>query len=289
MKKIKYFSLLSIIVLTLFTTGCKQDDMEDIDIAVTNYPNEYIVEKLYGSHANIESIYPDGVTISNYKVTNKQKKDYSKKGLFVYNGLVEQERSLAVDLLDLNSNLKIIDTAYVLEEEYSSEELWLFPSSLLMMAKNVQMGLNEYVTNTYLKKEINSKYESLKVNLSELDADYRVAVNDTKDKTIVVNESNLKYLEKFGLTVIVLDDEASDKTIDEVKDLIDNGNISYIYNFNGDSLSDNSKNILDEYENVKEVKLHRIDNLTDKEREDKKDYMDLMNDNLTLLKQELYQ
>ena len=289
MKKIKYFSLLSIIVLTLFTTGCKQDDMEDIDIAVTNYPNEYIVEKLYGSHANIESIYPDGVTISNYKVTNKQKKDYSKKGLFVYNGLVEQERSLAVDLLDLNSNLKIIDTAYVLEEEYSSEELWLFPSSLLMMAKNVQMGLNEYVTNTYLKKEINSKYESLKVNLSELDADYRVAVNDTKDKTIVVNESNLKYLEKFGLTVIVLDDEASDKTIDEVKDLIDNGNISYIYNFNGDSLSDNSKNILDEYENVKEVKLHRIDNLTGKEREDKKDYMDLMNDNLTLLKQELYQ
>ena len=289
MKKIKYFSLLSIIVLTLFTTGCKQDDMEDIDIAVTNYPNEYIVEKLYGSHANIESIYPDGVTISNYKVTNKQKKDYSKKGLFVYNGLVEQERSLAVDLLDLNSNLKIIDTAYVLEEEYSSEELWLFPSSLLMMAKNVQMGLNEYVTNTYLKKEINSKYESLKVGLSELDADYRVAVNDTKDKTIVVNESNLKYLEKFGLTVIVLDDEASDKTIDEVKDLIDNGNISYIYNFNGDSLSDNSKNILDEYENVKEIKLHRIDNLTDKEREDKKDYMDLMNDNLTLLKQELYQ
>ncbi len=289
MKKIKYFSLLSIIVLTLFTTGCKQDDMEDIDIAVTNYPNEYIVEKLYGSHANIESIYPDGVTISNYKVTNKQKKDYSKKGLFVYNGLVEQERSLAVDLLDLNSNLKIIDTAYVLEEEYSSEELWLFPSSLLMMAKNVQMGLNEYVTNTYLKKEINSKYESLKVSLSELDADYRVAVNDTKDKTIVVNESNLKYLEKFGLTVIVLDDEASDKTIDEVKDLIDNGNISYIYNFNGDSLSDNSKNILDEYENVKEIKLHRIDNLTDKEREDKKDYMDLMNDNLTLLKQELYQ
>lgn len=285
----KKFIILLVIMTVFLCTGCKQDDMEDIDIIVTNYANEYITSKLYGKHANIESIYPDGVSTNSYKITKKQKNDFSSKGLFIYNGLIDKERKLAVDLLDLNSNLRIIDTAYVLEEDYSPEELWLNPSSLLMMAKNVQLGLDEYVTSTYLQKEIDDAYEQLKVKLSELDADYRVAVQDTKDKTIVVNEESLMYLEKFGINVICIDDKASQKTIDTVKDLIKNGSISYIYNFKGDTLSNNSKKLLEQYSDLKEVKLHKIDNLTDKEREDKKDYVSLMNDNLVLLKQEMYQ
>ncbi len=285
----KKFIILLVIMTVFLCTGCKQDDMEDIDIIVTNYANEYITSKLYGKHANIESIYPDGVSTNSYKITKKQKNDFSSKGLFIYNGLIDKERKLAVDLLDLNSNLRIIDTAYVLEEDYSPEELWLNPSSLLMMAKNVQLGLDEYVTSTYLQKEIDDAYEQLKVKLSELDADYRVAVQDTKDKTIVVNEESLMYLEKFGINVICIDDKASQKTIDTVKDLIKNGSISYIYNFKGDTLSNNSKKLLEQYSDLKEVKLHKIDNLTDKEREEKKDYVSLMNDNLDLLKQEMYQ
>lgn len=289
MKKIKLLGILPIVLLLFMCTGCKQDDMEDIDIIVTNYANEYIVSELYGKHANISSIYPDGINVNDYKITNKQKKDFSTKELFIYNGLVKSERSLAVDLLDLNSNLKIIDTAYVLDEEFSPEELWLNPSSLLMMAKNVQLGLNEYIDSNYLKQEVNDAFDKLKVTLSELDADYRLAVNDTKNKTIVVSEESLKYLEKFGLKVICIDDDATDKTLDEVSDLIDSGEISYIYNFKGDALSNNAKKILENNEDVKEVQLHKIDNLSDKERADKINYIDLMNNNLTLLKQELYQ
>ena len=148
--------------ILLSVTGCRQDDMEDIDIIVTNYPNEYIVSQLYGKHSNISSIYPDGVDIDNYKITNKRKKDISKKALFVYTGLIEKERKIAVDLLDINGGLKIIDTSYVLETQNSIEELWLNPSYLLMMAKNVELGLNEYISSSYLKKEIKENYEKLK-------------------------------------------------------------------------------------------------------------------------------
>ncbi len=288
-KKKKLFLLLMLAVIPLFITGCRQDDMEDIDVVVTNYPNEYITSKLYGKHANIESIYPDGVDIASYKITSKKKDDYAKSGLFIYNGLIKKERNLALDLLDRNGDLKIIDTAYSLDENESEEELWLNPSELLMMAKNVQLGLNEYVTSTYLKKEIDKNFESLKVTLSELDADYREAVQDTENKEIVVNSSNLKFLEKFGLTVYVVDDEASDKTISDVEELMKNGKISYIYDFKDDSLSNNSKKLLATYTNVKENSLHKIDNLSDTERENNKDYVSLMKDNLTLLKEEMYQ
>ena len=70
---------------------------------------------------------------------------------------IEKERNLAVDLLDLNPDLKIIDTAYVLETDYSPEELWLNPSSLLMMAQNVRLGLEEYIDSNVLKAEIDIK------------------------------------------------------------------------------------------------------------------------------------
>ena len=287
MKKSKLIILILFILLT--TTGCKQDNMEGIDIVVTNYPNEFIVSKLYGEHSNIESIYPDGVDIEKYKITKRQKNKYSNKDLFIYNGLIEKERNLAVNLLELNNDLKIIDSSYVLEEEYSEEELWLAPSSLLMMTKNIQIGLDEYITSTYLKKEIDEAYEELKVELSELDADYRIAVENTKNKTILVNDNSLKYLEKFGITVLSLDNEATPKEIADIESQIQNKTISYIYIFREEEQSTNTKNIIQKYTDIKTIELHKLDNLSDKEREEKEDYFSIMNNNLELIKQELYQ
>ncbi len=212
MKK-KLLCCLCLLTLPFFLSGCTNDSMDNIEIIVTNYPNEYVVKNLYGEHATIYSIYPDGVDIENYKISNKQKNEYSKKDLFVYNGLLEKERNLAVDLLAINPDLKIIDTAYVLETDYSPEELWLNPSSLLMMSQNVRLSLGEYVTSNVLKKEIDDAYDSLKIELSELDAEYRLAVDSTINKVIIVSDSALKYLEKFGLTVICFDSDATQKTL----------------------------------------------------------------------------
>ena len=48
MKKIKYLLLIVLLIpIVLFTGGCSNDSMDNIEIIVTNYPNEYIVKKLY--------------------------------------------------------------------------------------------------------------------------------------------------------------------------------------------------------------------------------------------------
>lgn len=288
MKK-KIIFILLLIVITLTTTGCKQDNMEDIEIAVTNYPNEYIIKKLYGTHATINQVYPDGIDVNKYKVTNKQKQNYSNMELFVYTGLIEKERKLAVDLLDLNSDLRIIDTSYVLETEYSNEELWLNPSSLLMMAQNVRIGLKEYITSTYLSKEVDSAYNKLKIELSELDADYRLTVENTNNKTILVADSSLKFLEKFGLNVICIDSDTTEKELYDISNLIKNNSVSYIFGFKNEELNDVAKKVLEDNTTVKELKLNKLNVISDNDRNDNKDYIDLMNENLDLLKQELYQ
>ena len=280
--------VLGVFVLS-FATGCKKDNMEDIDIAVTNYPNEFLVDRLYGEHAKINTVYPDGVDIANYKITSKQKQNYRDMELFVYTGLLEKERDLAGDLLNLNKDLKIIDTSYVLETEYSTEELWLNPSSLLMMAQNVRLGLKEYITSNYLSKKVDKAYNKLKIELSELDADYHLTVENTDNKVIVTSDSALKFLEKFNLKVICLDNDSTEKDVEDVKKLVDDGTINYIFTFKNEKLSPNAEEVIKYNNNIKKLELNRIDNISDNDRDEGKDYITLMNENLDLLKQELYQ
>ena len=58
------------------------------------------------------------------------------------------------------------------------------------------------MTNSYLEKEIDKKYEEIKVTLSELDANLKLTAENASRKTIVVNNNSLKYLEKYGFNVI---------------------------------------------------------------------------------------
>lgn len=288
-KYLKYSILLLILSVTLLTTGCTADDMENIDIIITNYPNEFVTKELYSEHATITSIYPDGVDIDDYVISDKQKKDFSKKDLFIYNGLIEKERNLAIELLDLNPHLKIIDSSYVLETDYQVESLWLNPSSLLMMAQNIRIGLEEYISSNVLKEKVDETYEKLKIELSELDANYRLTIENTDNKTIIVDAAGLKFLEKFGLTVICIDSSATEKTISDVKKLINEKQVSYIYTFVNEEVSDNAKSITETFPDIKMLKLHKLDNISDSERMEEKNYLEIMEENLNLLKQELYQ
>ena len=277
------------IAILLTTTGCKSDDMEDIEIVTTNYPNEYIIERLYGDHAKVSNIYPDGIDVNDYKFTNKQKKDFASKDLFIYTGLVDRERSLAVELLDYNKDLKIIDSSYVLDNDYEMDEVWLDPSFMLMMSQNVRIGLKEYIENNYLKEEIDENYEELKVDISELDANIRLAVESAPYKTIVATDNNYKFLEKYGVKVYILNDDTSEKDLVEINDLVESGNITKIFSYEDIKTTNNVQNLINTYPNNLEViNSNRIIVLNDEQRKTKTDYITLMNQNLDNIKEELY-
>lgn len=291
MKKNRRLILQIIICFTLLLTvcGCRRDNMEDISIITTNYPNEYIISSLYGKHATISSVYPDGVNTSTYKLTTKRKKDLANQDLLIYTGLIERERNLAVELLDYNSNLKIIDSSYVLENSNNTDELWNDPSFMLMMCQNVRISLKEYVENNYLRKEIDKNYEILKITVSELDADIRLAVENAPYKTIVTTSSAYKYLEKYDVKVYLINDDTSDKDLKEVDNLIKQGKITKIFTYEEDKTTANVQNIINKYPNVVSlVSFKHMNLLTEEARKSNSDYVTLMNQNLDTLKEELY-
>ena len=288
MKKIKFIFLGCLVLL--LTSGCfKRDTLENIDVITTVYPTEFVSSMLYGEHSTITSIYPNDTDSFNYQLTNKQVNDYSQKDLFIYNGITD-DKEMAFEFLSKNKNLLIIDATYGMDITYHEAELWLNPSNLLMLSQNIRNGLKEYITNSYLKKEIDKNYEELKVKLSEVDAELRLTASNASRKKIIVNSDALKFLEKYGFEVISLDDKnttISEKTVQDINDLIANGEVKTIFLLENEKNSPELEQIL-ENGNIKSSVFRRIDTIKDDERKNNDTYLTIMNSNIELLKKELY-
>ena len=285
----RLLKIFSIIAIPFLISGCfKMDSFEGIEIYTTTYPIEYITTRLYGNHSTIKSIYPDGISIDNYKLTNKQIKDYSNTNLFIFNGLTNEKEYVA-KMFKYNKDLKIIDTTSSMEITNEIDELWLDPSNFLMLAQNIRLGFKEYISNHYLIEEIDKNYEQLKIEVSNIDAKLKTMVESTNKDTIIVSNDLFKFLEKYNLNVISLEenDDLTEKTVNDAIELINSRKVSYIFIKQNEDISDTIKKVQSET-NVKLLEINTLSNINEEERNDKKDYITIMNDNLELLKQELY-
>lgn len=291
MKKIKLFMLLISIFLL---SGCNitKDSMEDIEVYTTIYPIKYLIDSLYGTNSTIYSIYPSGVNPEEFKLSDKKLEEYSKTDLFVFNSL-DRDREFAVKMINNNKNLKVIDVSMGMTYENNITELWLNPYNYLMMAQNTKNGLLEYIDNPYLISNsdgtgIENRYDELKYNLSRLDADIKEAISLAPNKTIVVDNDMFKYLEKYNLNVISLEDNdnLNENVIYEVKKLIRNGNIKYIYS-SSEETNSICKSLINEY-GVSLLTLNTMESIDGGITNSNENYITIMNNNLDLLNKELY-
>lgn len=287
-------SLILILLIILIMPGCSitKYSMEDITIYTTIYPIKYLLDSLYGDNSTINSIYPAGVDTSDYELSDKKIEEYSKTDLFVFNSL-DKDRDYAVKMINKNKNLKVIDVSLGITYVNDITELWLNPYNYLMMAQNTKDGLLEYIDNPYLISNdegtgIEDKYEELKYNLSRLDADYKEDINLASYKTIVVDNDMFKFLEKYNLKVISLEenDNLTDSTINEVKKLINNGTIKYIYS-SKEETNDTCKKLIDNYD-IDLITLNTMETIDGGITNSNENYITIMNNNLDLLNKELY-
>ena len=114
---------------------------------------------------------------------------------------------------------------------------------------------------------------------------------NANNKIIVVGNDVFKFLsrDKYGLTVYSLEenDNLTQKTISDVKTLIENGTVKYIYIGQYDEPNETINSLI-ENTDVEVVKLHMLTNLTENEISNKKDYFTIMNENMALLRISLY-
>ena len=229
----------------------------------------YLTNKLYGEFGEINSIYPEGASSYEYKLTEKQINNFAKSNLFIYNGLTE-EKNIAKKLVNKNKNILLIDVSYGLSLTNEVPELWLSPNNYLMLAKNIKDHLNEYLNNKYIVEKVNENYDELAEILSLMDVDIRKlgsSALEQNENTILVTSNAFKYLENYGFNVISLEETDLSKDV-----IIQNFKNKYYLAFINDFSITNSltQEILLNYDG----KVITINNLTD-ESEDE-DYLSIM-------------
>lgn len=260
MKRI-FKGLLCLLVIFSTTSCFKRDNMENISIYTTVYPITYIIQSLYGNNSTIASIYPSGVDSNNYEFTDKQLNSYASSDLFIYNGL-SNEKEIARKLINKNKKLRIIDVSYGLKIEYGNEddvaELWLSPNNYLMLATTVKDNLEDFVTSTYIKEEIENNYKKIQEDVSLIDAELRSLGSTSANKnknTIVVSSNMFKFLENYGFKVISLEDEKN--VTNELKNNFTNKVYQYIF------VEDNkTTDIVDELVNNNNAKIISVNTMS---------------------------
>lgn len=278
-----------IFIIGFFLTGCiKKDNMENINLLTTIYPIEYVAKRLYGENSTISTIYPRSTNINEYQITDKQLKDFSKYGLFIYNG-ESMERQYATDMLDKNRNLKIIDASYGLSVINSSSDIWLNPSNILMIAQNIKQELTSYINIKSIKEQINDNYNLLKIDISEIETELKTTADNSKDKRIISYDETLLFLEKYGFDVINLTEQGKNKdnNISYAKTLLDKETLSYIFVTEFEKDTDLLKELKTKY-NAKIKTFKIMTTITEEDIDNNEDYLSIMKNNNSLLKEETY-
>lgn len=283
MKKRILLTFLSILSVFLLTGCFDTNNLEGSNITTTVYPVEYLVDRLYGEHSNITSIYPNDVEISKYELTDKQVKKYAKETtLFVYNGL-SNEKEIAKTFINKNRNLQIIDVSYGLNYKYGVEELWLNPNNYLMLANTIKNDLIELSASKYAAEEIEKNYAKLEEDLTTLDAELRniaeSAVN-SKTETIVIAYDALGFLERYGFDVVNISSE--NNITSSIKNKFKNKTYTKIFVADKSKISDSIKDLVDNYQ-AQLIEINIMDTLTDQERNNKDNYLTIINDFITKL------
>lgn len=285
MKKIIAF--LGLVIISTLLTGCKSDSMEDIKIYTSVYPIEFVTERLYGNYSDITNMYPQGISPYDYKFTNKQIEDFSKVDLVIYNGL-EDEKEYIVEMVNKNKKLKIIDATSKIDYQDNLDEIWINPSNILMIAKNIKDGLKEYISSDLITKTVDNNYEELKLELSSLDAKYKEMIENATDKNILVSTNQFNFLKKYGANVISLDDKTfTEGYYNSADSLIKDEKIKYIFMKQNEKDNENIKRLKENNPSLETIYIDTLNNISTNDKNNGINYITIMNENIDKFRKEI--
>ncbi|MBQ7031780.1 MAG: zinc ABC transporter substrate-binding protein [Bacilli bacterium] len=285
MKRIKLLCLLIMGMFLISGCGVKDNKLENANIYTTIYPVEFITNYLYGENSTIESIYPTGVNLAEYSLTDKQVENYANGDLFVYIGL-GNEKEIAKSFLNKNDELLIIDATYGLNYNNNLTELWLAPNNFLMLAKNIKTSLNEYLDNAIKEDEVNKKYDELYEKVSWVDAELRNIAKEAKENgnnTLVVSTNTFKFLESYGFDVVSLqeiEESGSENALNEIKNKFKNSKYTNIIKLNSGKTTD----LITELTNKYKAKVNTINDIVTNS-DTASDYVSIQYENIAVIRE----
>ncbi|MEW9669586.1 metal ABC transporter substrate-binding protein [Ammoniphilus sp. 3BR4] len=295
-----------------------------IKVYTTLFVTTDFAQSIAGDKASVENIVPAGVEPHDFEPTAKDMIKLNEADLFVYNGAgfegwvekaLQAIESKEIVVVDASKDIELIRSEDGAHEghgpdehageedqghdEHADEEnhdngefdphIWLDPLKAKKQAELIKEALVQAdpANETYYE----DNFQALSHQVDELDSSYRDLVVNAKHKEIVVSHAAFGYLahayglEQIAISGISPSNEPSQKQLKDIIETVKAHEIEYIL---FDSLvSGKVAEVVKQEAGAEALTLHTLENLTQEELAQGKNYFSVMKDNLEVLKKAL--
>lgn len=303
-------ALLTAAATALCLCSCtSQNDTDNRDsgklkIISTVFPPYDLAKQIAGDNADISILLPPGSESHTYEPTAKEILEIQNCDIFLYIGgeneqwaekIISSNKSDSVKTVKLIDCVKTLEEADLHEEEHheehsheADEHIWTSPKNEQLMLTAVYDAICE--ADPENKAVYTKNKDSYNEQLSELDKAYKEAIDNAKNKTIIIADKfPFRYLaEEYGLDCYAAFSSCSDESepsaaamtslISKIKEL--KIPIVYYLEFSSTKVADT----LCSETGASSLMLHSCHNVSKEDLEKGISYVDLMKQNLENLK-----
>ena len=303
-------ALLTAAATALCLCSCtSQNDTDNRDsgklkIISTVFPPYDLARQIAGDNADISILLPPGSESHTYEPTAKEILEIQNCDIFLYIGgeneqwaekIISSNKSDSVKTVKLIDCVKTLEEADLHEEEHheehdheTDEHIWTSPKNEQLMLTAVYDAICE--ADPENKAVYTKNKDSYNEQLSELDKAYKEAIDNAKNKTIIIADKfPFRYLaEEYGLDCYAAFSSCSDESepsaaamtslISTIKEL--KIPVVYYLEFSSTKVADT----LCSETGASSLMLHSCHNVSKEDLEKGISYVDLMKQNLENLK-----
>ncbi|MBU3190178.1 metal ABC transporter substrate-binding protein [Clostridium bowmanii] len=298
LKKLTIFILFSFTLLTFTACGSKNSETNTVPsqgktkVVVTFNAMREIASAVGKDKVNILTIIPEGTEPHDFEPKAKDLENLNDAKIFMYNGLgmeawvdkvlqsIDNKTLISVDSSKGSNAIKNIDSDEIEEHGQYDPHLWLSLKGAKNQAKNVKDALMKADSSN--KDYYEKNYNDFALQLDTLYDEYNKKFLAVSNKSFVTGHAAFAYLcRDYGLTQNSVEDvfaagEPSAKKLKELTNFCNKNNIKTI--FVEDMVSPKVSNALAKEVGAKVETIHTIES-----KEDNKDYVECMRENLEMI------
>lgn len=310
LNRLKLTGILSAAALVLVGCGTSGSDesavSEDgIQVVTTFYPMYDFAKNVVGDNGEVSVLLDAGQESHGYEPTPQDIAAIADADVFVYNSdemetwvpsVLESIESSDVIVVEAAEDIALFELEEAAEEEHSDEEgedahnvdphVWLDPVYAQEEVAAILAGVLE--ADEANKESYEANAAAFNEKLAELDAAYQTAFETAENRTFVVQHAAFGYIaRRYELTEVAVSDVSSDAEpnpakLAELQQFMIDNQITTVY-YSDSASSKTAETLAEEAGATLEV-LSPLEGITDEDQEAGKDYLSVMEENLTALK-----
>ena len=310
LNRLKLTGILSAAALVLVGCGTSGSDesavSEDgIQVVTTFYPMYDFAKNVVGDNGEVSVLLDAGQESHGYEPTPQDIAAIADADVFVYNSdemetwvpsVLESIESSDVIVVEAAEDIALFELEEAAEEEHSDEEgedahdvdphVWLDPVYAQEEVAAILAGVLE--ADEANKESYQANAAAFNEKLAKLDTAYQTAFETAENRTFVVQHAAFGYVaRRYELTEVAVSNVSSDAEpnpakLAELQQFMIDNQITTVY-YSDSAASKTAETLAEEAGATLEV-LSPLEGITDEDQEAGKDYLSVMEENLTALK-----